>query len=408
LKLKINKTTLNSISPPTSGQKFFWDCDIPNFGVRITPKSTKSYIVQTRIAGATKRITIGRFPGVTPEVARKQAVKILGFIASGIDPTLEKKKAKAANITLKEAVTHYLKVRELQPNTIKDIKVEFKNSFGDWMDLPLLRISRKMVEKRYLNRCKASKSRANSAMRYLRAIFNLAISEYRDGDDSPIIKSNPVSILSESKIWKKVSRRKSILSPQDLELWIPAIHQLGDIPVRKNGEGKQLPKLRNGKLHADFFMFCALTGCRKSEAQNLMKNDINWRTNTFTFRNTKNHTHHNLPMSDYLKVILDRRCNESPGDKVFGSKHHAGAVPTNFRTSYARIQHLTGLTFTLHDLRRLAATSMERLGVPGYTIKAILNHKTGANDVTGGYVQVDQSMMLKALKQLEQFIVSHG
>jgi hypothetical protein len=47
---------------------------------------------------------------------------------------------------------------------------------------------------------------------------------------------------------------------------------------------------------------------------------------------------------------------------------------------------------------------MERLGVPHYTIKAILNHKTGAHDVTGGYVQVDDDMMLQALKKLEAFI----
>ncbi len=66
------------------------------------------------------------------------------------------------------------------------------------------------------------------------------------------------------------------------------------------------------------------------------------------------------------------------------------------------------MTFTLHDLRRLAATSMERLGIPGYTIKAILNHKTGSEDVTGGYVQVDDDMMLRALKKLETFINNCG
>jgi hypothetical protein len=50
---------------------------------------------------------------------------------------------------------------------------------------------------------------------------------------------------------------------------------------------------------------------------------------------------------------------------------------------------------------------MERLGVPHYTIKAILNHKTGAHDVTGGYVRVDDDMMLQALKKLEAFINNH-
>ena len=49
---------------------------------------------------------------------------------------------------------------------------------------------------------------------------------------------------------------------------------------------------------------------------------------------------------------------------------------------------------------------MERLGIPHYTIKAILNHKTSAQDVTGGYVQVDEDMMLHALEKLESFLMS--
>ena len=405
MKLKILKSSVSGIASPDSGQNFYWDTELPNFGVRVTPNGTKSFIVQTRINGITRRITIGRFPGVTAEVARKQATIILGKIAGGLDPVAEKNKAKATQVTLGQALDHYLKVRELESNTLKDIKTEFKNTFEDWKKIPLVKISRKMVEKRYLERSQASKSRANSAMRYLRAVFNLAISEYRDSEDSPIIKSNPVSILSESKIWKKVSRRKTVLSPSDLELWVPAVRNLGQIPLRRNGDGKQLPKLRNGGLHGDFYLFCALTGCRKSEAQALKKSDVNWRTKTITFRNTKNHSDHRLPMTSMVSEILERRSSESPIDHVFGSKHEA-AVPSNFRTSIARIKHLTGLEFTIHDLRRLAATSMERLGIPGYTIKAILNHKTGAHDVTGGYVQVDEQMILAALEKLEHFILS--
>ena len=407
MKLKITKSSVSSIAPPDSGQHFYWDSELPNFGVRVTPNGTKSFIVQTRINGITRRITIGRFPGVTAEVARKEATIILGKIAGGLDPVAEKNKAKAKQATLGLALTHYLKVRELQPNTVRDIETEFKNTFEDWKKISLVKISRKMVEKRYLERSKESKSRANSAMRYLRAVFNLAISEYRDNDDSPIIKSNPVSILSDSKIWKKVSRRKTVLSPSDLELWVPAVKNLGQIPPRQKGDGKLLPKLRNGDLHGDFFLFCALTGCRKSEAQGLKKSDLDWQTKTITFRNTKNHSDHRLPMTNMAMEILGRRSAESPIDYVFGSKHEA-AVPSNFRTSIARIEHLTDLKFTIHDLRRLAATSMERLGIPGYTIKSILNHKTGAQDVTGGYVQVDDLMMLKALNQLEGFIFSHA
>ena len=46
--------------------------------------------------------------------------------------------------------------------------------------------------------------------------------------------------------------------------------------------------------------------------------------------------------------------------------------------------------------------------MPSYTVKAVLNHATGAADVTGGYMVVDDSMKLAALMKLERFVLKHG
>ena len=129
----------------------------------------------------------------------------------------------------------------------------------------LIKITRSMVQKRYLERCTESKSRANVAMRYLRAVFNLAKYEYRDADGLPIITDNPVDILSQSKLWRTVERRKTILKPADLKMWMPAVVKLGSVPKRAPGTGKTFPKLRNGAIHGDLFLVAAMTGARKSE-----------------------------------------------------------------------------------------------------------------------------------------------
>lgn len=406
-RVKITKTSVEKLIPPTEGYKLFWDTDIKGFGLRITHSNVRSFILQTRINGRSKRLTLGRYPGVSPVVARTQAKQVLGEIAGGGDPVASKHREKLENITLEKAFQEYFKAKDLRPATVHGMTSELENTFGRWKKKPLTKITRRMVEKCYLERVQESKSRANVAMRYLRAVFNLAIAHYRDSEDQPIIQSNPVNVLSESKLWRKVPRRKTILKPDDLNNWVPAVMSLGKAPTREPGTGKQFPKLRNGEVYRDLLLFLALTGCRKSEPLGLKKTDVNIDRGFVNFRDTKNRSTHELPLTGYLKHLLEQRMGVSPNDWVFASPHD-GAVPTNFRTLLSRLHKQTGLSFTFHDLRRLAATTMERQGVPSYTVKAVLNHATGAADVTGGYMVVDDDMKLEALLKLERFILKHG
>jgi integrase len=81
---------------------------------------------------------------------------------------------------------------------------------------------------------------------------------------------------------------------------------------------------------------------------------------------------------------------------------------SNLRVALDRVRTGSKIPFAPHDLRRLAATTMERLAVPAYTIRAVLNHVSAATDITGQYVQVDEAMKLDALTKLEGFILDTG
>ena len=64
---------------------FVWDTEIKGFGLKITPAGRKIYILQTRIEGRLKRLTIGPHGSPwTPEKARTEAKRLLGQIADGI------------------------------------------------------------------------------------------------------------------------------------------------------------------------------------------------------------------------------------------------------------------------------------------------------------------------------------
>ena len=75
LPIKITKSYVDRLSTPTTGQAFVRDPELKGFGVRITASGAKSFILEKRIDGKVKRLTLGRYPELTVEQARKEAYK---------------------------------------------------------------------------------------------------------------------------------------------------------------------------------------------------------------------------------------------------------------------------------------------------------------------------------------------
>lgn len=82
-----------------------WDAAIKGFGVRCQGQS-KSYVLKTSIKGRPKWITIGRHGSPwTPEMARSEALKLLGQIVQGEDPTANRGDS---STTIRELCSRYL------------------------------------------------------------------------------------------------------------------------------------------------------------------------------------------------------------------------------------------------------------------------------------------------------------
>ena len=61
----------------------FWDRDLAGFGIRVYPSGEKVFVVQTRAFGRSKRVTLGRYPELTPDAARKNATAVIARIKKG-------------------------------------------------------------------------------------------------------------------------------------------------------------------------------------------------------------------------------------------------------------------------------------------------------------------------------------
>ena len=80
------RLTKRHVDQAKPGQ-FVWDCQIPGFGVRVTPGGKKSFIFQYRTQTLEQgRITIAGYPAFTVEEARVVARKHLAAVEKGLRP----------------------------------------------------------------------------------------------------------------------------------------------------------------------------------------------------------------------------------------------------------------------------------------------------------------------------------
>lgn len=87
-KVKITKQSVDA-AKPRSASYFIWDTQLPGFGVRVSPAGRKTYIVQYRLSGRQRRRKLGVHGPMTPDAARTEALKWLGAVATGEDPSLQ-------------------------------------------------------------------------------------------------------------------------------------------------------------------------------------------------------------------------------------------------------------------------------------------------------------------------------
>ncbi len=100
---RITKRNVDSLESG-AGDVFLWDEDLRGFGLRLTPKGSRSYVLQYRMGGReapTRRYTIGSHGSPwTPETARKEAERVLIMVRQGIDPVDAKKEQRRQAVDL--------------------------------------------------------------------------------------------------------------------------------------------------------------------------------------------------------------------------------------------------------------------------------------------------------------------
>ena len=74
------------------------------------------------------------------------------------------------------------------------------------------------------------------------------------------------------------------------------------------------------------------------------------------------------------------------------------------KKAIAKVREASGVSFTLHDLRRTFITVAEGLDISSYTLKRLLNHKNN-RDVTAGYIVLNAERLRQPMERISSYIL---
>ncbi|WP_342371395.1 tyrosine-type recombinase/integrase [Acinetobacter sp. D009] len=394
--MKLNKSNVDAIPLTEKGQKIYRDSELIGFAVRVTNKS-KTYIVERRHEGELFRVTIGKTADIPATNARAKAQMILAKISNNEyeKPTRLKSVSNPLDITVNEALQIYIEKNDFRPKTIKQYNKYFDLYLG-WGNRKLFQITKQEVLDRFIEVSNISESSANGSVSLLGTLWKYIHVLYST-DENPILKTNPVDIISVTRGWNKIGSR-------DRHLHKDIIHKYYNAVLNYEDE-VNLENTARSNTHRDIVLMCMYTGCRKQEACCLKWSDVNIKNGTLTFRDTKNGTDHTFPIGDHLHSILRERWLLRENDWVFP----ATKMPTSWNMHATKVDTLLNRVgeqvdyyVSMHDFRRTFASICNLLRFNIYVTKRLLNHTARPRvDVTGGYVQIPDEELKASMNMIE-------
>lgn len=401
-----------------SGRIEFQDEEVSALRLRVSPTSASWCVLKRIPGGPMTRVLIGRAEDIPAGEARNQARIEVGKLQQGIDPNATKRKRKAdaqrSGLTLAEGLAIYLAERDkLRPATKATYARDLRMTFGDYLDRPLIDLTPERVRDRHKDRksrpiraqavvkhardrkrITASPSRADGAVRALRAVVNYLRAE-RDMDLPDVARK-----ITAANGWGKVARRKRSLAGEALPEFVAAAQALGDdLPPDLTGTQRDLTLL----------LLC--TALRWTSAAGLRWPEVDFKAKTITIPadRMKGKVEHALPLGPAMMAMLKARHTQARSKEyVFpglpkGEKQTLTPIGRLSKRFLDKIKDADGalIAWSPHDLRRTALTLLEAMDVSGFALKRIAAHSQ-LGDVTAGYLTDDVNRLRAPLERLEK------
>lgn len=340
------------------------DVRCPGLTLRVAASGLKTWGVAFRIrrSGTVRRASLGRFPGVSLEVARERAKALIGAAQAGRDLLTEEEAAKAAadaRTTVANLVEQYLKrmVRG-KLRTAEEIGLRLRRSlapvrdrFADDIRRRDLRAILDGVADRGVLR-EAEKQR-----QVMRSLFRWALSQ-------DIVEVDPTAGLAS---YGSSPRRERILSVTEIKLFWGWVETCG-MPLD----------------YANALQLQLVTGARIGEVSGIIAAEIDPVTWTWTLppARSKNGRQRVTPLVGFARQIVEDRMERRKNGPLFVTERGDTLTSNCVASLLVKRRASTPLEhFTSHDLRRTVATGLVDLGFSFEVVSAVLGHEGGSKNV---------------------------
>ena len=353
-KQNFTKSFIESLQPASNGKRDYYKDNKTNFlEIMVTDKGAKSFKVTRKKEGRIIRVTLGQYPDLSIEEARKKAMEVNSQIANGVNPNDEKNHAK-------QEIKFYELFNEFMQRYSKKSKKSWKHDERDitrfcseWFKRKISSITNNEVRLLH-ERIKDNNGlyQANRMLERIRDMYNKAIEWGYD------IKNPSLGI----KKFKEISRDRFI-QPDELPRFFDAL------------------AAESNKTAKDYFYIALYTGVRKSNLLAMRWDEINLVTKEWLIPETKNGEPLRIPLADEAISILKTRKlemvkNEIRSEWVFpssGSSGHFVEPKSAWRRVLARAQIKD---LRIHDIRRTLGSYQAISGSSLQVIGKSLGHKT--------------------------------
>ncbi len=384
------KQSIESL-PQLKSRIEFRDEKIPELHLRVTPTGVKTFCVFKRVAGGSPvRITLGKYPAVSPTRARTLALKHLADLSDGVNPIEQRRIEAASKVSLGDVFKAYRSSRKLKATTLRGYECVIRNHLHKLVNTPLKEIGRRHIID--IHSSIESEAQADLTMRVLRALFNFAKYEYSYQDGASIFPENPVEILSHRKQWNNVRRKQTHLRPSELSIFYKSVQ---DVREQETPTGQSI---------CDAMLFALLTGLRRGEIFSLKWTDLDFKASIFTVYDTKNSLPLELPITNHIEDLFHCQRGRIASKYVFAAENIYGQVREP-KKIVAKVKALSNTHCDFHDLRRTFATTAEHLDVGTYKLKRLMNHSTGRDDVTAGYTILTAETLRPSVEKIQGYLM---
>jgi integrase len=359
---KLTARTVETIAPEP-GRKYsreYPDQLLPGLFLNVQPSGHKSWCVRYRLNGESAKYTLGSWPAVDLATARDLGRKALIEVKRGKDPRDEKLAARQAAVLAKrddigtvvaEFIAKHAKVKTRSWRATE--KLFETHVLSRWRG-PIQAIGKRdVIELLDDIVARGRPIMANRVLAHVRKLFSWCV-------ERDIL---PVSPCAGIKAPAPEHSRDRVLDDRELRIVLLAARKLG-WPF-----GAMLELM-------------VLSGCRLREASNATWSEIDFDTRLWRLSGsrTKNKRPHEIPLSDQAIAVL-RSTPRIAGKAGYVFTLNGNAPIKGFSWYKERLDRTCAepvAPWAHHDMRRVTATGMARLGVNLPVIERCLNHASGS------------------------------